>query len=160
MVVGVVDLSRSFLACFILGYVLEGLDVFTTELEDRIIIRSHTVRIVRMNERPVLKVKLVAEDVTLEQICDLDALFNQCDEIVLEQKEEDVRVLVLLNVLDNHVCRANLVAFERDIKGCRDFDARIIVLLVLYLVKERVLRITLGDFFRIREQLVDAPAIE
>ena len=85
-----------------------------------------------MNERPVLKVKLVAEDVTLEQICDLDTLFNQCDEIVLEQKEEDVRVLVLLNVLDNHVCRANLVAFERDIKGCRDFDARIIVLLVLY----------------------------
>lgn len=73
-----------------------------------------------MNERPVLKVELVAEDVALEQLSNLDPLLEQLLEIMFKKENEDVRVLVLLNVLNNFVGRRNLVANQRDVQCGRN----------------------------------------
>lgn len=110
-----------------------------------------------MNKRPILAFKLVAENVTLKQLGDLDTLLEQTQEMLLKQEVEGILVLVLHDVLNYHVQGPDLVALQGNVNSADGLDS--FIGLVPHFVEDRVLKLHVRVFIVV-EELLDNSAFE
>ena len=70
-----------------------------------------------MDDRPVVLLEDVAEDVRLAQILHIDAFLEQADERILEQEVESIAILKLGDVFNYQLSGSDLIIVQGDVDG-------------------------------------------
>ena len=80
----------------LLPQLMENIGIFASDFEDAIIVWLHNFWVIGVNVWPfiLVKLKIVADDVAVQNIFELNFLFKKENKVVLEQEWVDVAVLV------------------------------------------------------------------
>jgi len=96
---------------------LKDVAIFKSELEHWLVVRLQLLIRVAVGSRPfsVIEVKIVVEDLGVEQGCQLNVLLEQINQVVLEQMTVEVWVLILYDVFDHQWNWSNLVVLKGNV---------------------------------------------